>query len=391
MKRRTFLVCTAALFCSAFLAGGCTQKTSQPVLQQIEYSNLADSDTQALLSKLLQDAGVSDLRIQTFFDHVQKFNNAVDPAWLTTGFENAKPSDLKYDPYSMQDAWTEKYDTFPGWNCRITACGLFGDFITVTGKADLDSAEDTLFMDYETLDSDPESLCGDERQKFDALFAPVKTTNTTDIPTHLKTIQQEWKKRGLSFVEDDKIRLVSVVLHDQFSETDNSLMIGHIGVMLPTSDAVYFVEKVAFQEPYRLLKFKKSNRVERLSDAEIRQLVGTRHRPHLYYGKFRSDGRLAHIGHSGLKSEISSMPKSRGISSPLLFSFCTLSRYLYHSFQHCQLVFTPFFYSFFASAAYLFAFQSNTSILCIFCCILSMMNLKENLPTASCETWADIN
>ena len=57
---------------------------------------------------------------------------------LTTGFENAKPSDPKYDPYSMQDAWTEKYDTFPGWNCRITACGLFGDFITVTGKADLD-------------------------------------------------------------------------------------------------------------------------------------------------------------------------------------------------------------------------------------------------------------
>ena len=88
-------------------------------------------------------------------------------------------------------------------------------------------------------------------------------TNTTDIPTHLKTIQQEWKKRGLSFVDDDKIRLVSVVLHDQFSETDNSLMIGHVGVMLPTSDAVYFVEKVAFQEPYRLLKFK--NRTE-LSD-----------------------------------------------------------------------------------------------------------------------------
>ena len=262
MKRRTFLVCSAALFCGA-LAGGCTQKASQPVLQQIEYSNLADSDTQDLLSKLLQDAGVSDLRIQTFFDHVQKFNNAVDPAWLTTGFENAKPSDLKYDPYSMQDAWTEKYDTFPGWNCRITACGLFGDFITVTGKADLDSAEDTLFMDYETLDSDPESLCGDERKKFDALFAPVKTTNTTDIPTHLKTIQQEWKKRSLSFIEDDKIRLVSVVLHDQFSETDNSLMIGHVGVMLPTSDAVYFVEKVAFQEPYRLLKFK--NRTE-LSD-----------------------------------------------------------------------------------------------------------------------------
>lgn len=262
MKSRTFLACTAALFCGAFLAG-CSKSPSLPVLQQIEYSNLADVDTQNLLSDLLQNAGVSELRTQTFFEHVQKFNNAVDPAWLTTGFETAKPLDLKYDPYSMQDAWTEKYGTFPGWNCRITACGLFGDFITVTGEADFDAAEDTLFMDYETLDTDPESLCGDNRQKFDALFAPVKTTNTTDIPTHLKTIQQEWKRRGLSFVEDDKIRLISVVLHDQFSETDSSLMIGHVGVMLPTSDAVYFVEKVAFQEPYRLLKFK--NRTE-LSD-----------------------------------------------------------------------------------------------------------------------------
>ena len=180
-----FLPALLHFFAVAFLAG-CSKSPSLPVLQQIEYSNLADVDTQNLLSDLLQNAGVSELRIQTFFEHVQKFNNAVDPAWLTTGFETAKPLDSKYDPYSMQDAWTEKYGTFPGWNCRITACGLFGDFITVTGEADFDAAEDTLFMDYETLDTDPESLCGDNRQKFDALFAPVKTTNTTDIPTHLK-------------------------------------------------------------------------------------------------------------------------------------------------------------------------------------------------------------
>ena len=184
MKFRTFFVCTVALFCGAFLVG-CSNPPSLPVLQQIEYSNLADADTQNLLSDLLQNAGVSDLRIQTFFEHVQKFNSAVDPAWLTTGFETAKPLDLKYDPYSMQDVWAEKYGTFPGWNCRITACGLFGDFITVTGEADFNAADDTLFMDYETLDTDPEALCGDNRQKFDVLFAPVKTTNTTDIPTHL--------------------------------------------------------------------------------------------------------------------------------------------------------------------------------------------------------------
>ena len=104
MKFRTFLACTAALFCGAFLAG-CSNPPSLPVLQPIEYSNLADADTQNLLSDLLQNAGVSDLRIQTFFEHDQKFNSAVDPAWLTTGFETAKPLDLKYDPYSMQDVF----------------------------------------------------------------------------------------------------------------------------------------------------------------------------------------------------------------------------------------------------------------------------------------------
>lgn len=106
MKFQTFFVCTAALFCGAFLAG-CSNPPSLPVLQPIEYSNLADADTQNLLSDLLQNAGVSDLRIQTFFEHVQKFNSAVDPAWLTTGFETAKPLDLKYDPYSIHmDVYT---------------------------------------------------------------------------------------------------------------------------------------------------------------------------------------------------------------------------------------------------------------------------------------------
>ena len=106
LKFQTFFVCTAALFCGAFLVG-CSNPPSLPVLQQIEYSNLADADTQNLLSDLLQNAGVSDLRIQTFFEHVQKFNSAVDPAWLTTGFETAKPLDLKYDPYSIHmDVYT---------------------------------------------------------------------------------------------------------------------------------------------------------------------------------------------------------------------------------------------------------------------------------------------
>ena len=55
--------------------------------------------------------------------------------------------------------------------------------------------------------------------------------------------------------------MISVVFHDKFSDEDNTLFIGHVGVLLPAEDgSLYFIEKVAFQEPYRLVKLQ--NRAE---------------------------------------------------------------------------------------------------------------------------------
>ncbi|WP_418376190.1 DUF4300 family protein, partial [Agathobaculum sp.] len=67
-------------------------------------------------------------------------------------------------------------------------------------------------------------------------------------------------ERGVAF-EEGTARLISVVLHDRFSDTDNTLFIGHVGVLLLAGDgSLYFVEKVVFQEPYRLVKLR--NRIE---------------------------------------------------------------------------------------------------------------------------------
>ena len=118
MKRRTFLLGAAALLLGGVATSCSSQKVeSEPVLQQIEYSNLTDADTQTLLTGLLKNSAVADARIRLFEDHVQRFNQDMDSAWLTTGFETAEPSDLKYDPYAMQDSWAEKEGSFPGWNC----------------------------------------------------------------------------------------------------------------------------------------------------------------------------------------------------------------------------------------------------------------------------------
>ena len=206
---------------------------------------------------------MDESRVSALFDRVDLFNRSVKSEWLTDGFESAAPTATKYDPYEMQDLWAEKNGSFPGYNCRITAFGLFGKFLTAGADQPDTQGEDALFLDLETLSADPNALCGGSSAAFCALFAPVAAADSTEVTAQVEALQAGWAARGIAF-SDSTARLISVVLHDKFSDTDNTLFIGHVGVLLPTEDgSLYFVEKVAFQEPYRLVKFR--NRTE-LSD-----------------------------------------------------------------------------------------------------------------------------
>ena len=71
-----------------------------------------------------------------------------------------------------------------------------------------------------------------------------------------ESVREEWKSRGISFRENERIRLITVFFHDKPTEEESILFVGHVGVLLTADDGtLYFVEKVAFQEPYRLLRF----------------------------------------------------------------------------------------------------------------------------------------
>ena len=201
------MVCTV-LSCMAGCEGKGGSEPAQPALETVTYSNLTDADSRDLLSGLLEKSGVAESRIQVLLACVDQFNAAVKPAWLTDGFESAAPTETKYDVYDMQDVWTEKYGNFMGYNCRITA------YSTETGA-------------------------------------------------QVQALQEGWASRGVNFA-DSEAHLISVIFHDKFSDDENTLSVGHAGVLLPSEDGtLYFLEKVAFQEPYRLLKFQ--NRTE-LSD-----------------------------------------------------------------------------------------------------------------------------
>ena len=237
--------------------------TEQPALEAVEYSNLTDEDSRKQLSELLSDSGIEESRIAALLNRVEQFNASVKSEWLTDSFESAAPTDTKYDPYDMQDEWAAANGSFPGYNCRITAFGLFSEFITAGADQPEVQGEDSLFTDLETIDADPNTLCGDSISKFCALFAPVNAADSTEVEAQVKALQEGWAARGIAFA-DSKVSMISVVFHDKFSDEDNTLFIGHVGVLLPAEDgSLYFIEKVAFQEPYRLVKLQ--NRTE-LSD-----------------------------------------------------------------------------------------------------------------------------
>ena len=256
--RQIMLAICVILIASAF--AGCGADTDspdeRPALDKIEYTNLNDSVSQKLLEDMLSGAGVSGNRIQGFFNRVDSFNESVREEWLTAGFEKAKPLDTKYDPYEMQDAWMAKNGNFPGYNCRITAMSLFGDFLSVSADSQINAGEDVLFVDEETLKTDPDALGGSSLADFHALYSSMKAEDTTEIKRHVQTVQEEWASRGVTFRENERIRLITVFFHDKPTEEESLLFVGHVGVLLTAKDGtLYFVEKVAFQEPYRMLRF----------------------------------------------------------------------------------------------------------------------------------------
>ena len=119
-RKRKLLPVLAAV--SLMLAGlsGCGGH-AEPPLEAAAYSNLTDAASRGLLSESLADSGISENRVSILLDRVDQFNASVKNEWLTEGFESGAPTDTKYDPYEMQELWTEKNGSFPGYNRKRRA------------------------------------------------------------------------------------------------------------------------------------------------------------------------------------------------------------------------------------------------------------------------------
>ncbi|MFC2467077.1 MAG: DUF4300 family protein [Capnocytophaga endodontalis] len=251
----------------------CEQKkaTTEKTNISLTYSNLVDTATQDEVQKALTAAGIAEQNVASFLESVALFNQTVgDKAGLVPkGFVTIDSLLPKYDEVAIQSIWTSKYPMFQGYNCRLTSFTLLRDLITFPADKKFATKEEdeVLFIDRESLHNTPKKFfTPEEENNFFTLFTEVPTTNTKDINTQLQAMQQAWKERGIKFRyknDPTKASLISAVFHSQITPEENTLFVGHVGVLVPFEGKLLFIEKLAFQEPYQAIKF--ANRTQ-LSD-----------------------------------------------------------------------------------------------------------------------------
>ena len=238
-----------------------TESLPKEYLKSINYSNLADKDTQQKVKESLENTGIDSNSINLFFKSVNYYNEATqNEGLIKSGFINSNNINPTYDEVAIQKIWDKKNKNFPGFNCRITAFTFMKDYVKV--EKPVVKTGEMLFMDVESLKNMPfELFSKNEKDKFVNLFSEIPTKATKDVKVHVENVKNIWKERGVTFDKNSKISMISVFFHFNDEPQENILFIGHVGILIPEKDGkLMFIEKLAFQQPYQVLKF--NNRTE---------------------------------------------------------------------------------------------------------------------------------
>ncbi len=236
----------------------------EPYAKNIFYSNLVDEESRRLLTTAFYDGGLGTEDVEydpvsEFFDAVKDYNKSVGNIdMVDSGFEIAPTiDDMKfYDIETIIENWDKAHPNFIGYNCRMTTF-LLAETMIDFGQ-DVSYVEDEgnfLFQDYEAIENEPREQFDEENiAKFSTFYTPIPAQMTKDIDVHVKEVLDYWASKGISFVEDGA-KVVTVWFHN---DLDNIIFVGHTGIMMPNPEgnSILFVEKISFEDPYQMLKFK---------------------------------------------------------------------------------------------------------------------------------------
>ena len=239
LKKQTLILLSIA---SLLLVGLAVFAHIHKKEEQPSYSNLNSktslSEVRSILSKHLEKGSVDN-----FINLVRDYNDTVGSVGLSGDFAPFSKTD--YDVEKISSLWTAKHGDFIGTNCRINTYTLLKGKIKIP---QVKSDSELLFQDKDATDKG-KLFDAKDQENFEILFSRVKTEATQDVKIHAKHMEDYYKQ----FTFDDKARMLSVVVHDNLD--GDSLFVGHVGVLVPTTDGYLFVEKLTFEEPYQAIKF----------------------------------------------------------------------------------------------------------------------------------------
>ena len=217
----------------------------------LKYSNLAENETRDRVKKALANAGLSEDKIDKFFEAVDEYNNAVGSKNLVQEMTSIEAAFPTFDQDKLIDAWLNNNQGFVGRNCRITSYSLMGDFIKVGNKTPGDTT--MLFNDFAAID-EKKIFEGVDKEKFDTIFSYIDVNNTHDTNELADEIVKSWNDKQISF-DNDKMHMISVFMTMDDGKNAVQEFIGHTGVLVNDGDKYLFIEKLAFELPYQVDEF----------------------------------------------------------------------------------------------------------------------------------------
>ena len=223
------------------MLGACAKTVQNREIPAATY--MGGNDTITGVCKDLDSAGAS--HVDTFQEWVADF---ADSAGKNAQLQDAwsDPEELKADVGSCMDGWEQNHD-YSDADCRMTA------FLLLDGILRAESTEENyegtyLMFDTEAIDNvDRYSILKEKRDMFTTLYGEKSVTDDKHPET---AFSDSWKQYGFT-VDSDRISLLSIVIHDPYSDV---VFVGHTGILIKYSDSYLFVEKIAFEQPYQATK-----------------------------------------------------------------------------------------------------------------------------------------
>ena len=254
MKRYKFIL-VFTIVISILMCVYVCDDTNKKTNKEISFSNIIENKEVDLLSTLFKESNISQKNGDKILSSINDYNDTIGVDLLNkNGIIDLSSAIPQYDDVKIDEMWLKKNDMFIGYNCRITAFQLMKDFITVEDISK--SNESSIFMDLDALNYSKDNYFSkDEMNKFKAIYSTIETTSSKDFNEQFKIQKDYWDSIGVKFNENNKMSLISVYLHNHFSENENELIIGHTGILFNTEDGYIFFEKLSFQLPYQMIRF----------------------------------------------------------------------------------------------------------------------------------------